>query len=546
MRTLPKSALALAALAALGSCALPWQAPQTVETASGSGSSGAVSAEARPKTVEEFSARELSGAILEAAPAPQAESGSATTAMPAATGASSDAASASERLRAAREAHRKNLFSAFVRRGDWYALKDDRETALKAYLVAFSRANASAQKKSDLAAKVADLYFGIKRFPEAVEFYKKAEAVPAASALNFALALSYVDDAEKVSLLPGLALTDDQKKYFSISYGCREGAGRCADAVRAYAGTGELASNLKASLADFEALAAEDTAYRDALLAAAFLKNRDYAASAAVADDVLKRRPDYYPVLKLAGRAWWEMGRYDEAIKALQRYYRANAQDVEAAYLVGLCYAGKQDWETASAFFNRAVIGGYKPKVDAERQLSYAYAMMGAHDNLWQVLGYLLKDADAGENDFSAAAWLALEGDNPRLAAQWAQEGVVKFPSSGWMGALAARAYRTLGDQPAREAAVSAAVLADHDNPLALLERGILLADKGDVAGKADFLKVTELDPEGTFGTDAQARLDTWAGAATSGATPAGTAFSGATAAPDTLSGATRPATQLP
>lgn len=504
-----RAAVALAAAALLSSCALPWAGSDEVpDAASGAVSTGSAAvAPAAPQTMEEFAAHELSGALIGTSSAPAAATGATIATSTGTVAGTGSAPTVYDRLAAAREAHRRNVFAAFTRRGDWYFLRNDKETALKSYLVAFSRSDAPAAKKTELADKIGETYFALKRFPEAVRFYKKAGDVPASSALRFALALSYADDAEKVSLLPSLALTPDQKTYFAISYSCRESADRCVDSIRNYSGTGELVTNLKASLANFEALAADDVAYRDALLASAFLKNKDYAAAATVADAILKRRPDYAPVLKLAGRAWWEIARYDEANKALQTYYRAQPTDVEAAYLLGLSYLGKKDYDTSSVFFNRAVLGGYQPRADAERHLAYNYALMESPANMWQVLGYLLKEPDAVESDFSTAAWLALNADNAPDAETWLTSGLRKFPRSPWLNALAVRLLRQKGDAIAQKNALDAALAADPENPLTILEHGVWLTDRDPAAAKTEFTRVADMDPEGPFGTDAAQRL---------------------------------------
>ncbi len=491
MKRFGKIAAPSAAALLLASCSLPWGGTEG-ETAQ----TGSVSAEARPMTVEEFAARELSGAILEhgtgaGTPSPSAEN-----------------LSPEDRLRAARAARRNNLFAAFVRRGDWYLLRDDREMALKAYMVALSRAQASPERKAALLSKIGDTYFSLKRFPEAVQSYREAgSGVTAESAMKFAFALSYAEDAERETLLPSLPLDADQKAYFAVSALCREGVDKCVSLIRDNEGTGALVGNLKKSLSDFEALAADDLAYRDALLAAAFAKNGDFATAAAITDAVLARRADYRPVQKLAGRAWWEMARYDKAASRLQAYYRAEPEDVEAAYLLGLCYVGKKDWETAAIYFNRAVLGKYEPRADAERQLAYAYAQMGAPENAWQVLGYLMKEPAALETDFTTAILLALSREEYALATQWTDAGLSIFPSSGWLLALKSRLSRLANELPKWKESFEASLAAEEENPLALLERGIWKSDNLDTTAESDFSKVLELDPDGPFGTDASARL---------------------------------------
>jgi hypothetical protein len=94
---------------------------------------------------------------------------------------------------------------------------------------------------------------------------------------------------------------------------------------------------------------------------------------------------------------------------------------------LGLIHFEKQDYETSNIYFNKAVLGGYKPKTVVERKLAYNYYVLDLPKNMFQVLGYLMLEPDVTEADVNNAVYLALSYDEMRNAGEWIKIGKEKF-----------------------------------------------------------------------------------------------------------------------
>lgn len=66
------------------------------------------------------------------------------------------------------------------------------------------------------------------------------------------------------------------------------------------------------------------------------------------------------------------------------------------------------DYVTSNLYLNNAILAGYAPKTDLERRLAYNYSLLGDTVGMMKVLGYLVQEHDASEDDFAVAISLAL------------------------------------------------------------------------------------------------------------------------------------------
>lgn len=137
------------------------------------------------------------------------------------------------------------------------------------------------------------------------------------------------------------------------------------------------------------------------------------------------------------------VGQYDRAQGVLSKYKKLEPKDAEADFILGLIHFEKGDYETSNIYFNKAVLGGYKPKIVVERKLAYNYFVLDLPKNMFQVLGYLLLEPDVTEPDIANAVYLALVHGETRSAGEWIRIGREKYPSSDNIRGLEAWYLRT-------------------------------------------------------------------------------------------------------
>lgn len=89
-------------------------------------------------------------------------------------------------------------------------------------------------------------------------------------------ALRYTGDEDFAVALANLPLPDDVKKAFEVSWTCETEFISCETAIRSYKYNYAPINELKNALKNYEALANNDTNYKEALLIGAWYKNGDY------------------------------------------------------------------------------------------------------------------------------------------------------------------------------------------------------------------------------------------------------------------------------
>jgi tetratricopeptide (TPR) repeat protein len=278
-------------------------------------------------------------------------------------------------------------------------------------------------------------------------------------------------------------------------------------ALEAYTGSVENVMRLRDSMKGYEKIS-DDFQYRNLLLVAELYKQGQYRASSILAREVYDKRPDYYANLKILGFSLYELGRYEEAKNLLEDYYRENPKDIDVIYVLGEIAFFLHDPLTSNMYLNNAVTGGYSKKTDIERRMAYNYYTLMDIDGMVKVLGYLIAEPDATEDDFSIATYVSVtQGDSER-ALTWVDDGIAKFPQSDRLYALRARALRTLGRLDEAEMSAQQAYVLDGTNALAMLELGYIRASHHSYADARDFLtRMLEVSGDSTFADEAQALL---------------------------------------
>ena len=95
---------------------------------------------------------------------------------------------------------------------------------------------------------------------------------------------------------------------------------------------------------------------------------KEYPKTVKDMHQVLRLNPSYMKAHRLLGWAYFEMGKYDEAIKALDRYIKSNAKDGWAYYERALAYYKKGDLQNALRDAKNACDLGFKRGCDVYKR----------------------------------------------------------------------------------------------------------------------------------------------------------------------------------
>lgn len=187
------------------------------------------------------------------------------------------------------------------------------------------------------------------------------------------------------------------------------------------------------------------------------------------------------------------IGDYTTAETILKQYKQYEPKDVEADFLLWLINFEKWNYETSNLFFNKAVTGGYSPKIVVERKLVYNYHILWLEKNMFQVLWYLIQEPDATESDYTNAVYLALKWAEYRLATEWIKKWTLKYPESNDIQALRAWSMRIQQKNTAAEIIIDQVLKKDKNNIIALVQGGILAYESGEKEKAKKYLEEAKL-----------------------------------------------------
>lgn len=397
-------------------------------------------------------------------------------------------------------------FRSIIRKGDYFSLKSDKETALRYYLGAYIRL----KDDNVLERKIADVYFDLKDFGNAYKYYIRVPFVDLETAEKEKMLSSLMFDEstpEKKPEIEKLGLSEDEVQYYAYIENCYTGIHNCIVALDSYSGSYEPTEKLK-NIIDTYMQVSSDFHYRNILIAGAFFESKQYLAGAKIASEIIEKRPDYKIAYKIAGYCNYELGKYKEANKYLGKYYAFDSKDITTAYTLGLTNYFLEDYTTSNLYFNTAVLNGYTPKTELERRLIYNYYILGDKKAMFKIFRYLLKEEDVTEDDFIIAVHIALEENDRAKGFLWVNQGIEKFANSNTLYAQRGILSLLRDDLDYAGEDIHKAYSMNARDPVANLAFAKWHFAKNNYTSAKEYIQSTkELDPDGAFGEQADELL---------------------------------------
>jgi tetratricopeptide (TPR) repeat protein len=394
------------------------------------------------------------------------------------------------------------MFLSIIERADYYALTDDKERALKYYETVLSEVGG---KDETMLKKVANIRFELGKYETAKEAYEavRLSSLSPEEQEYLIMSLLYTEDTALPDMLDKVDMTEEKRVYFQTMNFCLSNIHNCVTKIEAYTGTGKSMTVLKNVLETYSTIS-PDVQYRNVLLAGALLENKMYSVSGNIAEEIATYRPDYAVALKIGGYSYYRLGQYEKARDFFHRLYQLDPKNTEISHLLGMTHAKLGDPVTSNLYLNSAVLNGYEPKTEVERQLVYNYFLIGDTKNIFKVFRYLLDEPDANPGDYAVAMWLALEENNQSKASHWSNKGLERFGNDATILALAARVALSQGAQDQAKTLLERSLKANRNLPVALLTRAEMLLSEGrDTLAETVLTQIISKDPTGTFGEKA-------------------------------------------
>lgn len=376
-------------------------------------------------------------------------------------------------------AKKRKSYITGIRKWDFYSLRNAPEDALSYYLeVQEKLPNDQVVRK-----KTANVYYLLKNWSRSYEEYIKVPLSELAESEIKQLldALFFDENAfDRLWEIQKLSISTGAVDYYKIVDMCYSGIHNCIVSIEAYSWSEIRVQDLQVQIKKSQKIS-PDYQYRNLLVSAKFYELWAYRATEKIAREILLERPDYMEVKKILWFSLFELGKYEESKKYILDYLSSNPRDIDCIIRLWEIFFHLSDYVSSNLYLNNAITAWYTPKTNLERRLAYNYSMLDDMVGMMKVLGYLLQEEDATEDDFAVGISVAMkEGQYPR-AQSWAQDGLSKFEGSHHITPLYIRALRLQGQIDNASAVIQNTPEADMiENPNYFLEKAIIFYELGD------------------------------------------------------------------
>lgn len=142
--------------------------------------------------------------------------------------------------------------------------------------------------------------FRAKQFQKSADLYKKnIDILTNNEKKEFMHALRYTGDDDFLVALSNIDIPDYLKKYFQVSWTCEHEFITCEKSIAEYGYDYEPVNDVEEALRNYSTIGNKDINYKEALMVGAWYKHGDYTTAINLGERILRRRPDYRPVLKI-------------------------------------------------------------------------------------------------------------------------------------------------------------------------------------------------------------------------------------------------------
>ena len=392
-----------------------------------------------------------------------------------------------------------------IRKWDFYSLRNAPEEALTYYLgVAEKLPRDQVVRK-----KIAHVYFLLKNWGRAYAEYIKVPIAELSPSEQEELFQSLFFDEtlfDRIGELTKMTLSTGALDYYRQVDRCYGGIHDCIIGIEGYSGSSERILDLKNQVKNASKIS-ESLEYRNLLTAAKLYEQKMYRASAKITEEILRQFPDYTEAKKILWFSYFELGKYEDAKKTILAYLDKNPTDLESILRIGEIHYFLGDYVSSNLYLNNAILAGYTPKTNLERRLAYNYSLLGDSVGMMKVMNYLLQEKDATEDDYAVAISAAINISDYTRAENFARQWLASYSGSHILTPLLLSSLR-LSLQGDRALALLSGVDEKSmiENPNYLLEKAILLFDKGDISEAKDlFQNLSEIEGWPDIVSEAQA-----------------------------------------
>lgn len=293
--------------------------------------------------------------------------------------------------------------------------------------------------------KIAWVYFELKKFSKAHEYYNKAlNSLNNEQKENLLLSIIYSSDLEKKTNIKeasteikNLDISKDEKVYYINSLSCTLNFHECKKIFQDYSKSNSWTTftkfqTIKTALDNFDNFQTENLYYKDALIIWALFQDKMYNVSNYLWEKMLIDYPNYKPILLVVWKWYYELWNIQKAKEFLTQYYNLDQSNLNVTYLLWDINFRLRDYISSNIYYNNALQNWFSTKIDLQRKLIYNYYLLKDKRWMLKMFSYLLDENDSTINDFSLWIYHAVLNWRKDEAIKWSNNWIKKFQNKTW------------------------------------------------------------------------------------------------------------------
>lgn len=327
----------------------------------------------------------------------------------------------------------------------WDMYFDEKEyiTALSQYLKVYKEI--PTDKEINL--KIWNIYYKLKRFPKAYEYYSKIkdyislDTKTTVYALinwlyNWETDLSYINKE-----IDSLKLDEQESFYYKNSLVCIDDFSKCRSNFEKYFQalqdseteiTFPDLARIKETFVNYQNFQHEDLQYKSALVTWWFYTNWFYFIAFKTWQNILNEDENYKPIIKIVAKSAYELWDYNTAKEYMLKYNKLEANEADASYFLGRIYEKLGEKLLATVHLNKAQTLWYEDMADIKRRLIFVYYELWEIDKMLKTFKELI-DLNIDTltiNDYNLAIYYHILNDDLITALKYCETAKSKFPES--------------------------------------------------------------------------------------------------------------------
>lgn len=317
-------------------------------------------------------------------------------------------------------------------------------------------------KSTEIAEKIGDIYMKMDKFRLAYNYYKKMWTnIDEEKKEKILLALIYDtniglegkrQDIKKE--LESLKLSEQKNFYYQNALFCIENFHEWkkifqerffpenSDKETQEETLIEELKNIKQAIENYRNFQTDDISYKNALIVAAFYKNKLYPVAIELGKQILEEKENYKPILKIIAQSYFDLWNMENTKNYLELYNKISPDESDIIYMLGLINMKLKEFLLSNIFFNHSLELGYEPRIEIKRKLIYNYSELNQKEKMLQEFEYLIKEEDYEQSDLYLALYYFIINDQKDKALELAKYGLQKYMNDANIYGYMARIYK--------------------------------------------------------------------------------------------------------